>query len=162
MAIVENVFDTMPNRDADNDALKAYLDELKDQAVRSVLSKVFDNNERASIKVSAYGRRVDVSWTDYSAMIISRASVLDDAVGYQQACNVLELMLSTARSNTTERTGKDYQTLKVELEGFTNEGGHLVSRGLFYKLNGAIISAIDILFPVDKPKNILRNASNKW
>lgn len=161
MCIVENVFDVQPNHNISNTDFNVYLYGLKKAATMKVLSAIFDLNERANLSVATSGLRVDISNTDYSQMITTRASIFDDCLGYQMACDVLEMILLTTRSNQTESISKyNYQQLKLELDGFTNEGGHLVSKGLHFKLNASIIKAIDILFPRDdRSKKTIRGVS---
>lgn len=161
MAIVENVFNVQPNHNISNADFNVYLYGLKKAATMKVLSAIFDLNERANLSIATSGLRVDISSTDYSHMITTRASIFDDCIGYQVSCDVLELMLLTTRSNQTESVSKyNYQQLKVELDGFTNEGGHLVSKGVHFKLNASIIKAIDILFPRDdRSKKTIRGVS---
>lgn len=163
MTIVENVFDVQPNHNISNTDFNLYLYGLKKAATMKVLSAIFDLNERANLSIATNGRRVDTSSTDYSQMITTRASIFDDCLGYQMACDVLEMILLTTRSNQTESISKyNYQQLKLELDGFTNEGGHLVSKGLHFKLNASIIKAIDILFPRDDRKQKTIRGVSVW
>lgn len=163
MTIVENVFDVQPNHNISNTDFNLYLYGLKKAATMKVLSAIFDLNERANLSIATNGRRVDTSSTDYSQMITTRASIFDDCLGYQMACDVLEMILLTTRSNQTESISKyNYQQLKLELDGFTNEGGHLVSKGLHFKLNASIIKAIEILFPRDDRKQKTIRGVSVW
>lgn len=63
---------------------------------------------------------------------------------------MIELFISTTRSNFVERNAKfAYQNLKIELEGARNERGYRVATGLKDKLNQSIKRASEIIFPIE-------------
>ena len=68
LAIVENVFYTIPNKDADNEELNEFLLNLKKQVVLQVLNKVFDSNIYARTKSTNDFVSVNYS-LDYSELI---------------------------------------------------------------------------------------------
>lgn len=169
MAIVENVAACMPASDAtptlqviDDTTLNAFLSEMREQAVLKVLSEVFES-ETANSRLNAMGTRVDLTGTDYSSKIETNPALFDSAIGYQVAFDVLELMLTTSRSNERQRVGTDRATLLVAQQGYRDGEGNQLSDGVLQRLQGAIKRLLGILFPDDvKGKNVLRNASYKW
>lgn len=114
------------------------LEDIRVQATLQTINDVLENNEKY------------VAETDYSDLIITNASLFDTAVGYKVATSVLEMFLSTSRSNLHERNAKlAASNLKLELEGFTNENGNLVAKGIKYYYQTAIKKAASKLFPFE-------------
>src|SRR5690606_28691493 len=85
---------------------------------------------------------------DYDSVISEKRHLFDEPIGYAVACQMIELFISTTRSNFVERNAKfAYQNLKIELEGAKNERGFRVATGLKDKLNYSIKRATEIIFP---------------
>ena len=148
LATAETVYDSIRNKDATEATLNDSLYKMKVAAVRKSLSRLFDNNPRANFYENNCNKRVDASGTDYSQLIISRASVFDDVLGYQLAVDTMELATTTSRSNLEERSNKTtWIQYRQELDGFFDADGKIVAKGLFYKLSLAQKYVVDILFP---------------
>ena len=162
LASVETAIDVMPNNNADDDAKNEYLYSLREAAARTVLTVVFNTNVRANIGVdSCTGSSVDNTGKDYSAMILSKSHVLDQCIGYQLAVDMLNLCMSTSRTNDSERAAKfNKNEIAFELKGAI-ANGEQTYKGLEAKLEEAYRNAIDILFPKEiftqKPKLRFRN-----
>lgn len=148
MVIVENVWDTIVNEDADNQELNDVLYSLKKQSVLDVLSHVFDVNPKASLSYGTNEYPIDISNRDYSATIQGRNGLFDAAIGYTCAIKSIELILSSNRANGTERGNKfNWQTLKAELSGLKDEYGRQSNEGLESMKNREIQRIIKILWP---------------
>lgn len=153
MAIVENVWYSINNKDATQDTLNDELYRLKKEAVLHALSLIFDNNERAYYKICGDTRK-DISGTDYSSTITSMDRLFDNVIGYSIACKTLELLITNSRSNGTERSDKwNWQTIKAELGGVKDEYGKTITIGLYSLRSKYVGTIIDILWPgnVGKP-----------
>ena len=58
--------------------------------------------------------------------------------------------MSTERSNFLERNAKlSISNLKLEINGFRNDNGHVIARGLIYDLKEALKLARYKLFPTE-------------
>jgi hypothetical protein len=139
LLVFDNIYSSVPEVNMEEEDFNEYLSTIRKQAVTSVLSSILDNH-------------VDYDPTkDYSNIITNRPALFDDAIGYSVAIKMIELFISTSRSNSNERSAKmSYQTLKIELEGARNDNGHFVAKGLVYKLDQSIRKAQKIIFPVTR------------
>ena len=114
----------------------AILTDIRKQAVLQMLNDVFDKN-------MYYDGTVD-----YSPVIEANIGLFDNAIGFGTAISVLELMLSSKRINADERNTKtSAANLKLELEGFTNENGVVVAKGIRFYYQRAIKAAVLKIFP---------------
>lgn len=137
MVLLSNIYATVPVVNMDENSFNEYLLSVRKQAVLSVLNRIFDQNKEY------------ISTNDYSDTIINRSALFDDAIGYSVAVNMIELFISSGRSNLEERNSKmSYQLLKIELEGAKNENGYPVTKGLLSKLDTSIKRAREIIFPI--------------
>ncbi|WP_170208086.1 hypothetical protein, partial [Flavobacterium circumlabens] len=136
LVLVDNVYAAVPEVEMSELSFNAYLSDIRNQAVLSVLTSILDTY-------------VDYDpATDYSIIITERSTLFDDSIGYSVAIKMIELFISTTRSNFNERSAKmTYQTLKVELEGAKNDNGHFVAKGIVYKLEQSIKKAQKVIFP---------------
>lgn len=165
MAIVENVAETQPQYQADNNALSAFFISLRASAVRMVLARVFDGNERAYYRNGSGGERERIDGLEYSDRIIAAPALFDNAIGFQMAYDALEMMGNAVRSNFTQRlTQYSYGQIKAEQDGYTDENGKPIDRGIAGRLTAAIREVNNILFPETSTPAIPRiyNASNRW
>lgn len=136
LVTVENIYDAVPEVEMEEGAFNQYLSGLRLQAVLAVLPEIMDKNIQYKTE------------TDYSQIIIDNALLFDDAIGYKCAVMVLEMLISTKRSNLAERNAKlSVSNLKLELEGFRNDNGILVAKGITQKLEMAIRKAARKIFP---------------
>jgi hypothetical protein len=138
LVTVQNVLAAIPNPYMLDVDFNSKLDEIRDNAARSVLTLIIDLNPNSILD------------SDYSETIIANVVLFEDAVGYKVAISVLELFISTERLNTTERsTQMAISSLKLEIEGWKNESGITVANGLGQKLNKAVTLASSKLFPIN-------------
>lgn len=145
---IDNIYASVPEIDMEQDEFNSYLTDIRMQAVLQVLSDVLEVHEDYVID------------KDYSEIIISNAALFDNAIGYKVAVNVLELFLSTSRSNLPERNAKlSASNLKLELEGFVNENGIMVAKGIKYYYQNAIKKAVRKIFPI---QIIIKSSNNLW
>lgn len=149
LAIVENVFACISNKDVDNEELNDILYKMKKDSVLEVLNKIFTTNPLAYIKNQ--DGLISLNYkTDYSVDVLTKTSLFDDSIGYSMAVRCLQLFISSTRSNLKERKiGQSYEQLKVELEGVTNTEGVLIAKGAIGYYDASIINAIKILFPTE-------------
>lgn len=145
---VENIHASIENIEANNTEFNAILLQIKSDAVREILPLIMDKSDD-----------YDVS-KDYSNIINDIVVLFDDAIGYKVAISVLEIFVSTKRSNLTERNAKlSINNLKLELNGYRNDSGNLIARGLTHELNDAIKTAKRKIFPYVVQ---VKDASNNW
>jgi len=136
LAVPSNVYSSMDNEDADDEEFNLELRKLRKQSVLYVLSSVFSQSKDY------------LELSDYSDKITNRISIFDEAIGYTLACSVIEMFISTSRSNIEERNTKmAVNNLKLELEGYKNENGHTVARGLKWFRDNSIKNAVEYFFP---------------
>ena len=136
LATVENIYAAVQEIDMEAVDFNGFLSSIREQSVREVVTAIMDQN-------ASYNEL-----TDYSEIIISRAKLFDDAIGYCIAIKILELFISSSRSNLLDRNAKlTFQSLKIELEGVRNDGGFFVAKGINYKMERAIQKAQKIIFP---------------
>ena len=136
LATVENIYSAVPDVNMEQTKFNDFLSSTRTQAVREVVTAVLD------------GHHLYEDTVDYSNVIIEKARLFDDAIGYGIAIKCLELFISSSRSNLIERNAKlSFQALKVELEGARNDNGHFIAKGIVYKKERAILKAQKIIFP---------------
>lgn len=136
LVLVDNIFAAVPKPDMSDTDFNLYLKDIRDQSVLTVLTSILDTYPDYDPA------------TDYSNVIIDRPTLFDDSIGYSVAIKMIELYISTTRSNFNERSSKmSYQSLKVELEGAKNENGHFIAKGIVYKLEQSIKKAQKVIFP---------------
>jgi hypothetical protein len=136
LVLVDAIHAAVPEVNMDEEPFNEYLSTVRKQAVNSVLTSILDSHiDYNPIK-------------DYSSILTDRPTLFDDAIGYSVAIKMIELFLSTTRSNFQERSAKmAYNTLKIELEGARNDNGHFVAKGIIYKLDQSIKKAQRVIFP---------------
>lgn len=136
LATVENIHSAIAEVNMEAVTFNEFLASLRKQAVLEVLTAIIDQSDLYEYNL------------DYSDVIIEKARIFDDAIGYCIAIKALELFVSSGRKNLTERNAAlNFQTLKVELEGARNDRGHFIAKGIVYKKEMAIKKAQRILFP---------------
>lgn len=136
LVTVENIYAAVPKIDMEVVDFNDFLSSIRKQSVLEVLTAIFDKNEQY------------VEGTDYSELIISRPRLFDDAIGYCVVIKMLELFISSSRSNLLERNTKlSFQNLKLELNGVRNDNGAYVAKGIEYHYKEALKNAQKILFP---------------
>lgn len=147
LVTIDNIYETVLEVAMSEDDFNAVLTDIKMQATLQALTDIIDRNDLSIVD------------TDYSEIIIKSASLFDNAIGYKAAVNVLEMFMSTNRINLTERNAKlASSNLKLELEGFINENGHVVAKGIRNYYYSAVKSATNKLFP----KKIIIQTGNGW
>lgn len=139
LVTVENVLAAIPNPAILDLDFNAKLDEIRDNAARSVLTLIIDLNPNSILT------------KDYSSIIISNPALFDEAVGHKVAISVLELFISTERENFSARSAQlAISSLKLEIEGWKNESGITVANGLGQKLDKAVTLGTERLFQTTK------------
>jgi hypothetical protein len=147
LVTVENIIEAIENREPTAEEFEAILDEYRKGAVLEVLSLVLDSHEDY------------INDDSYDASITQNISLFDNAIGYKVAIMVIEMFMSTKRSNIVERNAKlSVSNLKLELEGYRNDSGILVAQGLVHKFGNAIKLAQNKLFPF----KIIVQDGNAW
>lgn len=132
--------------ESDDEDFNKVLEDIRINAAREVLPLIMDKNQDYQPLVG------------YDAVIESNIVLFDDAVGYKVAMMVLEMFMASSRSNLLERNAKfAMSNLKLELEGFRNDSGALVAKGLVQKFERAVKTASYRIFPV-KPTIDTQNA----
>lgn len=134
LVTVENVNDTAGLKPIDIDQLNTELYGFKKQAALQTLNKVFNSSPQFNPAL------------DYGGDVVKYNGLLSDVYGLACSAMVIQMMLTSMRINEIERRTK-YGVLKVELDGFRNDQGVLISKGLKAMLNEATINARKIIFP---------------
>ena len=133
---LNNIYMTMDEIEASQTKFNAFLDQLKLDVIKSVLTGLLHKNK--------YYR----SSKDYSDIIIDKAEIFDDCIGYNMAITCIEMLISSSRINQQQRNAElKYDKLKIELEGFKDSKGNQIAIGLTSKYSQAIKDASKILFP---------------
>jgi hypothetical protein len=151
LVTIENIFNTInsiiPNDSGSTEMFNSILGDFRIGATREVLPLIMDKNNKYKVEV------------DYSQVIEDNIILFDDAIGYKVAMMVLEMMISSSRSNLLERNAKlSASNLKLELEGFRNDTGILIANGLVHKLDKAIRKATNKIFPFE----VIIESGNVW
>lgn len=137
LVTLENIIAAIEKKTLVAGELDEILNEFRKAAVLEVLSLVLDSHEDY------------INDDSYDVSITKNISLFDNAIGYKVAMMVIELFISTKRSNIVERNAKlSVSNLKLELEGYRNETGVLVSNGLVHKFGNAIKTAQKKIFPL--------------
>lgn len=147
LVTLENIIEAIEKREPTAEEFEAILNEYRKGAVLEVLSLIMDQHPDYIAKDS------------YDASITQNISLFDNAIGYKVAIMVIEMFMSTKRSNIVERNAKlSVSNLKLELEGYRNDSGILVAQGLVHKFGNAIKLAQNKLFPF----KIIVQDGNAW
>lgn len=150
LATLKNIYNTVEKPNMGTTEFNAFLQLMKANAVKQVLSAVLDRHKKYQPE------------EDYSELILSRLAIFDDAIGYTLASAVVEQLIATSRSNYIESSAKlSYQQLKMEVEGVVDENGRLRAKGLKREQTYAIDQAIAAIFQTTDMFGIY-NASNIW
>jgi len=140
LVTVENVHASVSESTVNAEEFNAILSDIRKQSVLSIVPMILDKHPDYDFAV------------DYSNIITDQAVLFDDAIGYKVAISVLELFMSTKRRNLAEINAKlAISNLKLEVEGFKNENGALVAKGLVQKLDYALYRASKKIFPLKVP-----------
>jgi hypothetical protein len=140
LVTIDNIFSAVPKIGMEIADFNAYLLDLKSQHVRRALTEIMNKSEDY------------VDSFDYDDTILAKVHLFDDPIGYSVAASMLELFVSTSRSNFRERNSKlAYDKLKIELEGARNDRGIKVAAGIKDKYDVAIKKAQNIIFPFKVP-----------
>lgn len=147
LVTLENIIAAVENINPTAVEFIAILDELKKGAVLESLSLILDSHEDY------------INDDSYDASITQNISLFDNVIGYKVAIMVIEMFMTTKRNNIVERNAKlSVSNLKLELEGYRNESGVLVAKGLVHKFENAIKTAQKKIFPF----KIIVQDGNAW
>ena len=135
LCTIENIFSALPELENEA-AFNSVLTGIRSAAVLEVLPVVLNKHKDYD------------NATDYDQTITDNITLFDDCIGYKGAIMILEMIMTTKESNLAERNAKlTASSLKLEIEGFKNDYGHLVASGLVQKYNLSIQRAVDKIFP---------------
>ena len=147
LVTLENIIAAIEKQNSNAEEFEALLNEYRKGAVLEVLSLILDSHQDY------------VSNDSYDAIITQNVTLFDNAIGYKVAVMVIEMFMSTKRSNIVERNAKlSVSNLKLELEGYRNDSGVLVAKGLVHKFENAIKTAQKKIFPF----RLTVEDSNAW
>jgi hypothetical protein len=148
LVTIENIHAAVQNADIEEGPFNDILENYRKAAVLEVVPLIMDKND-------AYDNAVD-----YSTVMQQNIILFDDAIGYKVAMMVLEMFMASSRSNLLERNAKfSVSNLKLELEGYKNETGVLVAKGLVQKFERSIVKASNKIFPRVIE---IKDASSNW
>lgn len=134
---IDNIYASVPEIAMDEEDFNDLLTDIRLQATLQVINDVMDRND------------LYLPNTDYDNLMISNAGLFDSAIGFKVAISVLEMFLSTTRINLHERNAKlSASNLKLELEGFINDNGIIVAKGIKNLYNSSVKKATNKLFPI--------------
>ena len=135
---IDAIYASVPQIAMGEETFNALLSDIRLQATLQTINDVLERHEKYDAAV------------DYSEILINNAALFDNAIGQKVCITVLEMYLSTQRSNLPERNAKfSAANLKLELEGFTNENGNLVAKGVKYYYEHAVKKASQKIFPFE-------------
>ena len=144
---LKNIFETIEEEFLDEDDFNEFLELSKTDAALNTLVTVIDTNPKYQ------------SDFDYSGIIQDHLSVFQEAIGLSLAASMLEMMMTTTRSNIAQRTASlSYSKLKIELDGAKNEPGHVLTFGLRSKFRKTCNEISEIIFPTEPEIQ----SSNTW
>lgn len=147
LVTLENIIAAVENINPTAVEFIEILDELKKGAVLESLSLILDSHKDY------------INDDSYDASITQNISLFDNVIGYKVAIMVIEMFMTTKRNNIVERNAKlSVSNLKLELEGYRNETGVLVAKGLVHKFENAIKTAQKKIFPF----KIIVQDGNAW
>lgn len=136
LASLRNIYATAEESFSSETNFNAHLLQFKKDAVKHVLSSIFDKNKDY------------LPLFDYSFWLLDRPMLFDDAIGYTLAVSSIEQMMSTNRSNIEERNSKlAVDKLRMELEGVKDAYGNVQMNGLKREQYYAIKKAVEVIFP---------------
>lgn len=136
---LKNIYESVEDPEMPKVDFENYLNQIRFDATKSILAKCLDSTE-------CYDDSID-----YDSYIESKYNLFEDAIGYAVAITILELMLSTKRSNLSEiNANLTYEKLKLELYGLRSEKGVVVARGLKGELENVIYNIKCIFCPLDQ------------
>lgn len=122
-----------------------YLDTMKEECVVQVLSRIFDKDEINEDLINCY------------------PSLYDDLISLSMAVKVFNLILTTTRSNRSERIGKDaLQLMLLELNG-NRDNPHLpFSKGMIGRFEDELRRVKNKLFKQRKFASITMGAVKRF
>ena len=147
LVTLENIIAGIEKEQPTTTQFEQILNEYRKGAVLEVLNVIMDQHPDY------------VANDSYDAIITENIALFDNAIGYKVAVMVIEMFMTTKRKNIVERNAKlAVSNLKLELEGYRNDSGVLVARGLINKFGTAIKLAQNKLFPF----KVVVNDGNAW
>lgn len=147
LVTVENIIAGIENNQPTEQEFESVLNGYRQAAVLEILNVIMDQHPDYIPKNS------------YDAIITENVVLFDNAIGYKVAMMVIEMFMTTKRSNIVDRNAKlAVSNLKLELEGYRNDSGVLVAKGLVHKFENAVKLAKNKLFPF----KVVVNDGNAW
>ena len=147
LVTIENIVACMYNDGANSEEINKELEDFRIAAVLEIVPLILDKHPDYIVQES------------YDTRISENITLFDDAIGYKVAIMVIQMFMSTNRSNIIERNAKlSVSNLKLELEGYRNDSGVLLAQGLVHKFSKSIKDASDKIFPF----KIVVKDGNAW
>ena len=150
---IENVFKLIPESNISDVRLNGFLTEMLDTTIIEILNDVFITDSRSA------GNK------DNASLVVKygETGLFDNAIGYCHAIKVIELILSSNRSNREEILAKtSVGQIQAILKGtYTTEGKKLVD-GLIHKCSGAREEIKTILYGSSKGDAVICDGTNEW
>lgn len=144
---LENIINCVNKVDPSETEFEEILNQFRKSAVLDVLSTILDQHTDYKAK------------DDYDSIINEHIVLFDIAIGFRVAIMVIEMFMSSKRSNLVERNAKlSVSNLKLEVNGYKNDSGSLVAKGLIHDLQNAIKLAQNKIFPF----KIIVKDGNSW
>lgn len=147
LCTVENIYSTVSEVTLGTVEFNLFLERIRKESVLEAITNIVDMHVLSKDDF------------DYSDAIFKKIRIFDEAIGYTMAVKILELFITSTRSNAIERSvALSFQALKLELEGTKNDNGHFIAKGLIYKKEISIKKAQKIIFP----DPVLIIGGNEW
>lgn len=138
LVYLDSIYLSVAKQDMDQEEFEVELEKLRMNSAISTLSRVLMQNPEY------------IDEKNYDEIITAKTAILEEVYGYTLAIDVLELFITSPRSNlATINANLSYEKLKLDLYGFKNEQGVEVAAGLVSKLETAIKKATNAIFPVN-------------
>ncbi len=153
LVTVENVFKLIPESNISDVRLNGFLTEMLDTTIIEILNDVLISDSRSAVKKDNASIIVDYGDT----------GLFDTAIGNCHAIKVIELILSSNRSNREEILAKtSVGQIQAILKGtYTKDGNKLVD-GLIHKCANAREEIKTILYGSSKGDAVICDGTNEW
>ncbi|QQO97044.1 hypothetical protein Nekkels1_42 [Cellulophaga phage Nekkels_1] len=151
LVTLENIYKCFSEFEMEDDKFNDVLTELLDNVVIEILTDVFVTDSRSVMN------------KDYTSVITSCADtgIFDKSIGYCHAIKVLELILSSVRSNRIETIASENAAqIQSMIKGSYSQSGLLVVDGLIHKCKNEREEIKSKIFSVRG--STIYDATNHW
>lgn len=152
LVTLENVYNCISDSNITDNRFNSVLTEMLDNVVLDILTDVFVSDSRSK------------TLEDSSSLIVQygETGLFDKAIGYCHAIKVLELILSSVRSNRIELITKENAAqIHSIISGIYNSQGKLIIDGLVHKCSGQRELIKSKIFGFSS-NTIIYDATNEW